>query len=74
MLNIAISYPFQNGNKAQEDNPLWDCFILLLEALRISTSRVMSPDFASYLKVLIDQYHSNFKVCSLVVSFTAQFY
>ena len=74
MWNFAIFLPFLIGDLVPEDDPLWECFLLLLEILRICTSRVTSSASANYLKVLIDQHHSDFKICYPEVSLTPKFH
>ena len=46
-----------------EDGDLWQCFLLLLDILKVSTSRVLSPGLAGYLEALIVDHHQSFIRC-----------
>ena len=63
MWNLAINLPLIIGHKVPEDHEYWETFLLLLEIVKISTSKVLLPGFASVLKTLIADHHQMFQHC-----------
>ena len=61
--HLAIYLPLISGDKVPENNKEWECFILLLEILRICMSRVISPNLVDYLRELISIYLITFSEC-----------
>ena len=51
------------GDKIPEEEPLWECYLLLLEITKYCTARVTSPAAAAYITALVDQHHREFKSC-----------
>ncbi len=41
------------GYAIPEDDDMWQCFLLLLDILKVSTCRIQSPGLAGYLKSLL---------------------
>ena len=70
MGNFVILLPLIIGDKVPEENPLWECFLLLVEITRVCTARITSRELASYLQALIEQHHRDFKLCYPSVSLT----
>ena len=62
MWTFAI-LPLIIGDKIPLDDPLWECFLLLLEITKYCTARVTSSASASYVKALVDQHHREFTRC-----------
>ena len=50
---FAVHLPLMIGHVIPEEDEMWQCFLLLLDILKVSTCRVQSPGFAGYLEVLI---------------------
>lgn len=63
MWMLSIYLPLIIGDKVPQDEPLWECFLLLLDILQIVMARVLSSDLAGYLAALIDDHHSMFRHC-----------
>ena len=61
--NFAVYFPLMIGDKIPEEEPLWECFLLLLEITKYCTARVTSPAAAAYVAALVDQHHRDFKRC-----------
>lgn len=55
--------PLLIGDKIPEDNPLWECYLFLLEITKLCTAKVTSEDSANYLEVLIEEHHKLFAKC-----------
>ena len=60
---LAIILPMLIGHRIPEDDLHWDCFILMLQIVQLSTAKVVSPSSTTYLASLIDQHHQTFKQC-----------
>ena len=60
---FAVHLPLMIGHVIPEEDEMWQCFLLLLDILKVSTCRVQSPGFAGYLEVLINDHHSQFIRC-----------
>lgn len=58
------------GDKIAEENPKWECFLLLLEITKVCTAKVTSSEASDYLKALIEDHHRLFKSCYSNVTFT----
>ena len=63
MWNLAIYLPLFIGDEIPDDDCEWECFLLLLDILKICVSRVLSVDLIDYLKVLIELYLRAFRDC-----------
>lgn len=63
MWTFATFLPLIVGDKIPEDDPLWECFLLLLEITKQCTARVTSVASANYVKALVDQHHQGFCKC-----------
>ena len=70
MWTFATLLPLMIGDKVPEGEPLWECYILLLQITKYCTARITSPASADYLRALIDQHHRDFKHCYPSASFT----
>ena len=60
---LAIHLPLMIGNNIPEDDTDWECFLTLLEILKISTARIVSKDLSNYLSALITNHHQLFTKC-----------
>lgn len=67
---FAVYLPLMIGHIVPEDDKMWECYMLLLDILKLCTSRVQSPDLVAYLEVLIGDHHHSFTHCypSLIYS------
>ena len=45
--------PLMIGHIVPEDDDMWQCFLLLLDIMKVSTCRIQSPGLAEYLQVTI---------------------
>ena len=63
MWNLAVCLPLMIGELVPECEEEWECFLLLLEILRICVSSVFSDDLVEYLASLIEMYLSSFREC-----------
>ena len=63
MWNFATYLPLLIGDKIPEDDPMWECHLLLLEITKYCTAQVTSKASAAYVAALIDQPHRTFKQC-----------
>lgn len=70
MWNFSMLLPLMIGDKIPEDDPMWECFLLLLEITKLCTAKVTSIEASDYVKVLIEEHHRLFKSCYPGVSFT----
>ena len=61
--NLAVYLPLIIGDKIPEGDTEWENYVTLLTILRISMSRTISKDLASYLKALIKIYLTSFRDC-----------
>lgn len=59
---LAITLPLLVGDLVPEDCEEWNLFILLIRICSIACSWQITPDTASYLRVLIQEHHSKFKI------------
>lgn len=58
---LAIILPFLVGDLVPEDYEEWNLLTLLIRICSIACSWEITPDTASYLRVLIEEHHSKFK-------------
>ena len=49
--------PLIIGNKVPVDDPMWECFLMLLDILQIATGCTLSAGLAAYMAALIDDHH-----------------
>ena len=70
MWNFSILLPLIIGDKFPDDDPLWECYLLLLEIVKYSTAELTSLASAEYLAALIHQHHHEFLKCYPTVSIT----
>ena len=63
MWNLAAYLPLMIGDLVPESDEEWECFLYLLDILRICVSSVFSIDLVEYLKFLIEMYLSSFRKC-----------
>ena len=61
MWNFAVYLPLMIGDKVPEEDPMWECFLLLLEIVKYCTTRVTSEEASQYVCALIDQHHRDFR-------------
>ena len=62
MWMLAVMLPLLVGDLVPEDCEYWDLYNLLLRICSIVVSWEISRDTASYLSVLIEEHHTQFKV------------
>lgn len=70
MWSLAILLPLMIGDKIPEDEPLWECYLLLLEIVKYSTAQLTSLGTAEYLAAVIDHHHRVFRKCYPLTSVT----
>ena len=58
---LAVYLPLLIGDLVPEDCKFWSLYILLLKICSIATSWQIKPDTISYLSVLIEEHHTQFK-------------
>lgn len=63
MWALAINLPLMIGDKVPPNNEKWECFLLLLDILQLTTTRVASSAQAGYLEALIFDHHHQFVRC-----------
>lgn len=63
MWNFGVLLPLLIGDKVDEDDSRWECFLYLLEITKICTARVISVEQADYLRALIVEHHTLFRSC-----------
>ena len=59
---LAIILPLLIGDMIPEDSKEWNLYILLLRICSICCSWRITPDTASYLGILIEEHHFQFKL------------
>ena len=60
---FATYLPLMIGHMVPEDDDMWQCFLLLLDIMKVSTCRIQSPGLAGYLEVLVGDHHHSFVHC-----------
>ena len=55
--------PLIIGDLVPEDEPLWECFLLLLQIIKYCSSRLTSAEVSAVVAALVDQHHQTFKKC-----------
>lgn len=64
MWTFSTLLPLMIGDKvAVNDNPAWECFLLLLRISKLCTAKILSLPSVMYLASLISQHHQEFKKC-----------
>lgn len=74
MWNLAVYLPFFIGDKVPEDDPHWECYLLLLEILWYCTAKVTCKPSTMYLASLIEEHHRTFCLCYPATSLTPKFH
>lgn len=59
---LARLLPLMIGDKIDEGNPYWENFLLLLSISDYCMAPVISKDWAAYLRMAINDHHTEFKV------------
>ena len=70
MWSFCTYLPLIIGDRVPEDDPMWQCFILLLEIVKYCTARITCSNSADYLAALVDQHHRDFRRCYPSTNFT----
>ena len=70
MWSFAVFLPFLIGDKVDENDSRWECFLYLLEITKICTSHLCSSETADYVRALVIEHHQLFKSCYPDVSLT----
>lgn len=60
---LSVNLPLIIGDKIPEDSKEWECFLLLLDIVKLCTSRKVSKSHIGYLEVLIQIHHQLFVEC-----------
>ena len=60
---LSVNLPLLIGNKIPEISEEWECFLLLLDIVKLCTSRSASKSHVGYLEVLIHSHHQLFVKC-----------
>lgn len=63
MWTLATLLPLLIGDKIPQEEPLWECYLLLLQITKQCTARVTSAASAAYISALVEQHHREFKQC-----------
>ena len=63
MWTFASLLPLIIGDLVPEDEPHWECYLLLLQIVKHCTSRVTSAASSAIVAALVDQHHQCFKAC-----------
>ena len=63
MWNFAIYLPLMVGDQIPNGDSDWECYLLLLDILKICMARILSIDLIQYLQVLIEMYLRLFREC-----------
>ena len=63
MWNLSIYLPLMIGDKVSNDDNEWECYLQLLDVLKICMARVLSVDLVQYLEALIEMYLTAFRSC-----------
>ena len=53
MWSFSVFLPLMIGDKIPKDEPLWECYLLLLEIVKYSTVQLTSLATAEYLAAVI---------------------
>lgn len=61
MWNLVVYLPLMIGDKIDEEDEVWNCFLILLDIVKICTAKIVSPCLIDYLETLIEQHHVMFK-------------
>ena len=70
MWTFSVLLPLMIGDKIPLEEPLWECYLLLLEIVKYSTAQITSVASSEYLAAAIDQHHRVFKKCYPAISVT----
>ena len=70
MWSFSILLPLWIGDKIPDDQPQWECYLLLIEIVKYTTAQLTSIASSEYLAELIDQHHREFKKCYPSTSIT----
>ena len=63
MWNFAVYLPLMVGDQIPNDDSDWECYLLLLDILKICMARILSIDLIQYLEVLVEMYLRLFRKC-----------
>ena len=74
MWNLATYLPLMIGDKVPQGDKYWECYLLLLEIMKICTAKTTSEPSAYYLTALIADHHHMFKSCYPDVNLTPKFH
>ena len=65
-----LHLPLIVGDRVPEDDPMWECFTLLLEIVKYCTARVTHIGSVDYVAALVDQHHRDLRKCYPGTNFT----
>lgn len=63
MWTFATLLPLLIGDLVPDEQPHWECFLILLQIVKQCTCRIASASSSSYIAALVDQHHQSFKKC-----------
>lgn len=58
MLCLTRNFVFIVGDLVEENDPVWDYYLLLLEITNVLTSQIFTSDLIDYLKGIIEVHHN----------------
>ena len=74
MWNLATYLPLMIGDKVPGNDNFWECYLTLLEIMKVCTAKRTSEPAALYLSTLISDHHYMFKSCYPSVNLTPKFH
>lgn len=63
MWTFATLLPLMVGDLIPEDEPKWECFLMLLQITKYCTATVVTESMAITLEALINDHHQLFCLC-----------
>ena len=63
MWTFATLLPLLIGDLVPDEQPHWECFLILLQIVKQCTSKLISASSSAFIAALVDQHHRSFKKC-----------
>lgn len=60
---LATNLPLMIGDMIDEEDELWECFLLHLDILQLCTAKKVTKALSGYLEALICDHHQMFTRC-----------
>ena len=70
MWNLMANLSVMIGHKVPRGDGKWECFLFLVDIVKLCSARTMAAAHAGYLGVLINEHHQQFVKCYPGVSIT----